>query len=48
MNSEQKTHRLPCRGCMPNCKNYTICNGYPWRIDTSKSIGTKAHVLPSK
>ncbi len=23
--------RLPCRGCMKNCKNYSICEGRPWR-----------------
>ncbi|MFT6221351.1 MAG: hypothetical protein ACJA0C_000753 [Candidatus Endobugula sp.] len=32
-----KHHRLPCRGCMTNCKNYSVCNGKPWRI-TSDAV----------
>lgn len=29
MNSESV--RLPCRGCLLNCKNYSVCQGRPWR-----------------
>ena len=25
-------NRLPCRGCTPNCSDYSRCNGKPWRL----------------
>ncbi|CAN0584001.1 unnamed protein product [Ectocarpus sp. 12 AP-2014] len=25
------SHRLPCRGCLPDCPNYASCDGKPWR-----------------
>jgi len=25
--------KLPCRGCLQSCKNITICEGKPWRLD---------------
>ncbi|MFT7299662.1 MAG: hypothetical protein ACI89Z_000114 [Porticoccus sp.] len=24
--------RLPCRGCLRSCINYTTCKGRPWRL----------------
>jgi len=24
--------RLPCRGCLPSCKNYSLCDGKLWRM----------------
>lgn len=27
------TARLPCRGCTVSCKNYTLCDGKPWRMN---------------
>jgi len=29
--------RLPCRGCLPDCKNYDSCNGTPWRAEPGVS-----------
>jgi len=29
--------RLPCRGCLPDCKNYDSCNGTPWRAEPGAS-----------
>jgi len=29
--------RLPCRGCIRNCANYTRCNGTPWRMQLQDS-----------
>jgi hypothetical protein len=26
--------RLPCRGCMADCPNYTTCDGMPWRKES--------------
>ena len=23
--------RLPCRGCLPDCKDFINCDGRPWR-----------------
>jgi hypothetical protein len=39
--------RLPCRGCMSNCMNYSICDGRLWRLDVknddlNKSITDKS------
>jgi hypothetical protein len=31
--------RLPCRGCLPDCKDLAVCDGRPWRTlgpDASK------------
>ena len=28
--------RLPCRGCLPTCKNYDICEGVLWRLPMKK------------
>lgn len=34
--SADSVHRLPCRGCLPTCKNYPVCDGKPWRaLDTA-------------
>lgn len=30
--------RLPCRGCTPDCKNYAVCEGTPWRIDRDGKV----------
>ncbi len=32
MKVDDKRHRLPCRGCLINCRNYDRCNGAPWRM----------------
>jgi hypothetical protein len=24
--------RLPCRGCIAGCKNYSRCDGTPWQM----------------
>ncbi|WP_157209917.1 hypothetical protein [Marinimicrobium agarilyticum] len=29
--SADSVDRLPCRGCLPTCKNYPVCDGKPWR-----------------
>ncbi len=29
----QYDRRLPCRGCLKTCSNYTVCDGKPWRIE---------------
>jgi len=28
--------RLPCRGCLTTCKNYSICGGKPWRLSLTE------------
>jgi hypothetical protein len=28
----ESPHRLPCRGCLPTCKNFDRCEGKPWRV----------------
>ena len=37
--------RLPCRGCLKSCKNYTTCQGYPWRLPIERDIPQKAKQL---
>ncbi len=31
-NLDPASWRLPCRGCMKSCKNYTTCGGRPWQL----------------
>jgi len=31
-NMQNTPSRMPCRGCLRNCKNYNSCQGRPWRI----------------
>ena len=28
--------RMPCRGCTPDCQNYDVCDGKPWRVDVGQ------------
>jgi hypothetical protein len=35
--STQKNHpRLPCRGCLADCKLYNSCGGRLWRMNMDK------------
>lgn len=29
--SEGAVSHLPCRGCLPDCKDRAVCDGRPWR-----------------
>ena len=33
--------RLPCRGCLPSCKNINLCEGKPWRVNEPHTNKTK-------
>jgi len=39
-------HRLPCRGCTRDCKNYPYCNGTPWRSDWHATDNRQYSALP--
>lgn len=34
--------RLPCRGCTRDCKNYRLCEGRLWRLDSNTRSALKA------
>lgn len=36
-----KSARLPCRGCMSNCINYEICDGRLWRMGLGNNVSNK-------
>jgi hypothetical protein len=45
MQEQNKTARLPCRGCLKDCPNYQRCGGYPWRnLGSAKSSNDSARV----
>ncbi len=37
MSTKKTLLRLPCRGCTRDCKNYSRCDGYPWRMPEASS-----------
>ena len=44
--------RLPCRGCLQNCKNIAVCEGKLWRLggktDSNKIASMKLAGLKVK
>lgn len=46
--SADSVDRLPCRGCLPTCKNYPNCDGKPWRaLDEAVAGEAPAERVPS-
>tara|TARA_B110000908_G_scaffold150786_1_gene185058 strand:+ start:2308 stop:2460 length:153 start_codon:yes stop_codon:yes gene_type:complete len=39
MNKNGTAKRLPCRGCLPNCRYFSACNGYPWNMQDQPTLG---------
>ena len=39
--------RLPCRGCLPDCRNYAICEGARWRIAPDGTLSAPLHRGPA-
>lgn len=44
--AETQHPRLPCRGCTPDCRNYAVCEGVPWRIDRDGTLSAPIHRSP--
>jgi hypothetical protein len=46
-NTPETQHpRLPCRGCTPDCRNYAVCEGAPWRIARDGTLSAPIHRSP--
>lgn len=33
LSASQQEYRLACRGCLPTCPHYQVCDGKPWRME---------------
>ena len=35
---DNRSARLPCRGCLKDCKHYPICDGRLWRLPAAERV----------